>query len=163
MCPFATISCMFPVPILVLLCTGIQWTPCKESMLDLWAMYLHPVLILVIIWCAQQLVIPWSVTLVRKGLRYLHLLMDSTTSWLLDWKVLDWNVRGLNDKNKRLLVYNKIDESQCAVVCLQETKCEDFDHSFIRSFCPKRYDRFMFSPSVGASGGIIVLWNSSIF
>ena len=38
----------------------------------------------------------------------LAILMDSTTCWLLDWKVLDWNVRGLNDKNKRLLVYNKI-------------------------------------------------------
>ena len=89
--------------------------------------------------------------------------MDSTTSWLLDWKVLDWNVRGLNDKDKRLLVYNKIDESQCAIICLEETKCESFDHSFIRTFCPKRFDRFVFSPSVGASGGIIVLWNSAIF
>ena len=89
--------------------------------------------------------------------------MDSTPSWMMDWNVLDWNVRGLNDKNKRLLVYNKIDETQCAVICLQETKCEDFDHSFIRSFCPERYDRFVFSPSMGASGGIIVLWNSSIF
>ena len=89
--------------------------------------------------------------------------MDRTTSWLLDWKVLDWNVRGLNDKDKRLLVYNKIEESQCAIICLQETKRESFDHSFIRTFCPKRFDRFVFSPSVGASGGIIVLWNSAIF
>jgi exonuclease III len=89
--------------------------------------------------------------------------MDSTKQWLMDWLVLDWNVRGLNDKDKRLAVYNKIDESNCSVICLQETKCENFDHSFIRSFCPKRFDQFVFSPSVGASGGIIVLWNSSIF
>jgi hypothetical protein len=89
--------------------------------------------------------------------------MDSTKQWLMDWLVLDWNVRGLNDKDKRLAVYNKIDESNCSVICLQETKCENFDHSFIRSFCPKRFDQFAFSPSVGASGGIIVLWNSSIF
>ena len=87
--------------------------------------------------------------------------MDNTTYWMLDWKVLDWNVRGLKDK--RLLVYNKIDESQCTIICLQETKCETFDHSFIRTFCPKRFDRFVFSPSVGGSGGIIVLWNSSVF
>jgi hypothetical protein len=89
-------------------------------------------------------------------------LMDSSTMRLLDWKVLDWNVRGLNDKDKRLLVYNKIEESQCAIICLQETKRQDFDHSFIRSFCPKRFDRFVFSPSDGASGGLIVLWNSSV-
>jgi exonuclease III len=81
---------------------------------------------------------------------------------LLDWKVLDWNVRGLNDMDKRLLVYNKIEESQCAIICLQETKRQDFDHSFIRSFCPKRFDHFVFSPSDGASGGLIVLWNSSV-
>jgi exonuclease III len=74
--------------------------------------------------------------------------------------VLDWNVRGLNDR--RLAIYNKIDESNCYVICLHEKKCEKFDHSFIKSFCPKRFDQFAFSPSVGASGGIIVLWNSSI-
>jgi hypothetical protein len=90
-------------------------------------------------------------------------LMDSSTMRLLDWKVLDWNVRGLNDKDKRLLVYNKIEESQCAIICLQETKRQDFDHSFIRSFCPKRFDHFVFSPSDGAFGGLIVLWNSSVF
>jgi exonuclease III len=81
----------------------------------------------------------------------------------MNWVVLDWNVRGLNDKDKRLAVYNKIEESNCVVICLQETKCESFDHSFIRSFCPKRFDIFVFSPSIGASGGFIVLWNNSIF
>jgi hypothetical protein len=57
--------------------------------------------------------------------------------WLMDWLVLDWNVIGLNDRDKRLVVYNKIDESNCFVICLQETKCAIFDHSFIRSFYPK--------------------------
>jgi exonuclease III len=56
---------------------------------------------------------------------------------------------------KRLAVYNKIEESNCSVICLQETKCEIFDHSFIRSFCPKRFDIFVFVPSSGASGGIL--------
>ena len=89
--------------------------------------------------------------------------MNSYSTLNSDWKVLCWNVRGLNDKDKRLAIYNKIEESNCFVICLQETKCEDFDHSFIRSFCPKRFDQFAYVPSIGASGGIIVLWNSSIF
>jgi hypothetical protein len=89
--------------------------------------------------------------------------MDNTPNKLLDWLVLDWYIRGLNDKDKRIAVYNKIDEIRAAIVCLQETKCETFDHSFIRSFYPKRFDQFIFSPSVGASGGIIILWNSSVF
>src|SRR3954463_9304263 len=89
--------------------------------------------------------------------------MDNTSSSVLDWLVLDWNVRGLNDKDKRLAVFNKIEESGAAIVCLQETKCQDFDHSFIRSFCPRKFDQFIFSPLNGASGGLIVLWNSALF
>jgi hypothetical protein len=79
------------------------------------------------------------------------------------WKVLCWNVRGLNSEERQREVRSKIEESQCAVVCLQETKCDYFDHRFIRKFCPKRFDNFVYSPSVGASGGIIILWNSAIF
>jgi hypothetical protein len=34
---------------------------------------------------------------------------------------------------------------------------------FIRNFAPKQFDFFVFVPSIGASGEIIVLWNSSVF
>jgi exonuclease III len=79
------------------------------------------------------------------------------------WCVLDLNVRGLNFEERQLDVHAKIEESQCSVICLQETKMEFFDHRIIKKFCPKCFDNFVYSPSVGASGGIIVLWNSSIF
>ncbi|XP_073355017.1 uncharacterized protein [Aegilops tauschii subsp. strangulata] len=45
----------------------------------------------------------------------------------------------------------------------QETKRESFDLAFIKTFCPKRFDKFAFAPSMGASGGIITIWNSSLF
>lgn len=45
----------------------------------------------------------------------------------------------------------------------QETKCSSFDFRYIRSFCPKRFDSFAYSPSVGASGGILIVWNSAVF
>jgi hypothetical protein len=57
----------------------------------------------------------------------------------------------------------KIEESECSIVCLQETKCQHFDHRFICKFSPKHFDAFVYLPSVGASGGILVLWNSSVF
>ena len=44
--------------------------------------------------------------------------MDNTNLKFLDWLVLDLNVRGLKDKDKRIAVYNKIDESGAAIVCL---------------------------------------------
>ena len=46
---------------------------------------------------------------------------------------------------------------------MQETKCESFDLKFIRQFCPRRFDNFAFAPSHGASGGILVVWNSAFF
>ena len=80
-----------------------------------------------------------------------------------DWKVLCWNVRGLNSEARQLAVKQKIDESGCSVVCLQETKCMHIDHRFIRKFCPRRFDNFAYVPSVGASAGMVVIWNSSFF
>ena len=77
------------------------------------------------------------------------------------WNVLCWNVRGLNSENRQRVVRQKIDESHCAIACLHETKCTSFDSRAIKSFCPKRFDSFAFSPSLGASGGILVVWNSS--
>lgn len=58
---------------------------------------------------------------------------------------------------------DKIEESSCSVLCLQETKHEHFDISYIRKFAPRRFDKFDYIPSVGASGSILVTWNSAIF
>jgi exonuclease III len=79
------------------------------------------------------------------------------------WRILCWNVRGINADNRQRQVRSKIEEGECDIICLQETKCEQFDWRAIRKFCPKRFDCFACAPSVGASGGILVLWNSAIF
>lgn len=81
----------------------------------------------------------------------------------VSWNILCWNVHGLNSDPKCLALRNKIDESNCSIICLQETKKEQFDHSFIRKCCPRRFDKFEFVPSAGASGGIIIIWCSSQF
>jgi exonuclease III len=60
-------------------------------------------------------------------------------------------------KTDRERLEQKNYESDCHIICLQETKCEMFDWRFIGTFCPKRFDHFAFSPSVGASGGILVI------
>lgn len=57
----------------------------------------------------------------------------------------------------------KIIESNCDVISIQETKREFFDISYIRKFCPRVFDTFCFLPSVGASGGILMVWKSSMF
>ena len=42
-------------------------------------------------------------------------------------KMISWNVRGLNDSQKRLVVRNLLREWQCNAVCLQETKLAGVD------------------------------------
>lgn len=72
------------------------------------------------------------------------------------WKVLCWNIRGINAENKWESLRNKIAESNCDIISIQETKRSSFDISYIRNFYPKAFDAFCFLPSVGASGGILV-------
>jgi exonuclease III len=79
------------------------------------------------------------------------------------WKILNWKIRGINSEKKWLAIANKIDECGCDIVCIQETKREDFDIQFIRKFAPKKFNKFEFLPFIGASGGMIILWNGSLF
>lgn len=80
---------------------------------------------------------------------------------LRGWNVLCWNVRGLNSDDKQLALSNAIAISGCAIVCLQETKKTYL--AFIKSCGPKRFDKFVFVPSRGASGGILTIWNTLVF
>jgi len=79
------------------------------------------------------------------------------------WKILSWNVRGVNSATKWNSIRDKIIESKSEVVCLQETKREQFDLSYIRKFCPIDFDAFHCLPSVGASGGMLITWKSNAF
>ena len=79
------------------------------------------------------------------------------------WNLMSWNVRGLNSKEKWSEIRDKIIEANCDIICLQETKKEDFNLAFIRNFCPADFDKFEFLPSIGASGGIIIIWKGRLF
>jgi exonuclease III len=79
------------------------------------------------------------------------------------WKVLCWNIRGINAESKWESLRNKIVECNCDIVSIQEIKREVFDLSYIRNFCPGSFDDFCFLPSIGSSGGILVSWKSSSF
>jgi exonuclease III len=78
------------------------------------------------------------------------------------WKVLCWNIRGINSEKKWNDIRDRVVETSCDIICLQETKRASFDSNFLRQFCPP-FDSFEFNPSNGASGGSIVIWKSAIF
>lgn len=77
------------------------------------------------------------------------------------WNILCWNVRGLNAARKWDSVRNKVVEANCDV-CFQETKKDSFDPSFVRKILPANFDDYLFVPSVGVSGGLLVSWKSNL-
>jgi hypothetical protein len=79
------------------------------------------------------------------------------------WKVLYWNIRGINSVNKWSAIRSKIRETSCDIICLQETKREIFYQPYLKKLCPPDLDSFDFISSVGLSGGTIIIWKSSRF
>jgi exonuclease III len=77
-------------------------------------------------------------------------------------KILIWNVRGLNGAARQDAVRTLVDSAQVDVVCLQETKMVDVSRFLLLRMLGPAFDNFVFLPSVGASGGILVAWKNSI-
>ncbi|KAG2621111.1 hypothetical protein PVAP13_3NG170326, partial [Panicum virgatum] len=75
------------------------------------------------------------------------------------WKILCWNIRGLNSDKKWNSLRDKISEPGCDIICLQKTKKDSFDLQFIRNFCPAAFDAFEYLPSIGASEGTLAFAN----
>ena len=76
-------------------------------------------------------------------------------------RVLSWNVRGLNDSAKRDSLRNLLRDWNCDLVCLQETKLEDIELCDVRSIWGSRHVGFSVLRARGATGGVIVLWNTN--
>jgi exonuclease III len=74
-----------------------------------------------------------------------------------------WNVRGINSQCKWDALRDKINESTASMVCLQETKREHFHSSYLCKFCPRKLDKYAFQPSLGALGGLLIVWNGALF
>ena len=72
-------------------------------------------------------------------------------------KIVSWNVRGINASDKRGRIHQFLESTKADIVLLQETKLsqETFQKSLAK--WPRWYS--IHSPSMGASGGLSVLWN----
>jgi len=71
-------------------------------------------------------------------------------------KLLSWNVRGLNNRDKRVLLENVLRGWNCDLICLQETKLEDVELSDIRSIWGNQHVGFSVLKAIGPRGGVVV-------
>jgi len=79
------------------------------------------------------------------------------------FRFISWNVRGINDRDKRALLKNFLRNWNCDLICIQETKLEEVELADIRSIWGNQPVGFAVLKAIGTAGGILVLWNKNSF
>jgi exonuclease III len=77
-------------------------------------------------------------------------------------KILIWNVRGLNSSVRQDSVKELVISSQVDVICIQETKMQTVPRGSILSMLGADFTDYVFLPSIGASGGVLMAWKRHI-
>ena len=74
-------------------------------------------------------------------------------------KILSWNIRGSGSSCKRRAIKKTICNSSPDLVVLQEVKREVIDRAFVASIWRSRFKEWVLLPSIGMSGGILLVWD----
>ena len=77
-------------------------------------------------------------------------------------KMISWNVKGLNDPQKRLVVKNLLWEWKCDVVCLQETKIASMNRQLVCSLWSCPYVDWAVLEANWIVGGILLMWDTKV-
>jgi exonuclease III len=77
-------------------------------------------------------------------------------------KIISWNVRGMNEPEKRMKIRKRLREWKAYTMCLQETKMEIINIEVIRSVWGCTYVDWIYLGSTSASGGILLMWDRQV-
>ena len=73
-------------------------------------------------------------------------------------RILPWNVQGLNNPNKRVVVKNKLEEWKGDLLCLQETKIDKMEQYIVRSLCGSPSVDWVAAEAMHTVSGILLMW-----
>lgn len=73
-----------------------------------------------------------------------------------------WNPRGLNSLARRSVVSSLVRDHAASLVCLQECKIQLFTPQLVSETCGSACSEYVFSPSIGASDGLLLAWNPDV-
>ena len=76
-------------------------------------------------------------------------------------KIISWNVRGVNDLDKRKVIKNFLRRFRADLVCLQATKVQEMNSALVRSLGVGRRLNWKVLDADGSVGGILLLWDNS--
>ena len=74
-------------------------------------------------------------------------------------KIMSWNVRGVNDLDRRKITRNFIRYQRVDLVCLQETKIQEMTAVVARSLGVGRLFDWRALNAEGSAGGILLFWD----
>ena len=77
-------------------------------------------------------------------------------------QLLSWNVRGLNNPQKREVCKNLLKEWKCDIVCFQETKVFSIDVAFVRSLWGSPFIDWVVLDAVQTLGGVLLIWDKRV-
>lgn len=82
---------------------------------------------------------------------------------LMKVNIISWNVRGLNDARKRLLIKSLLHNWKADVFCFQETKLQGDIREIIKDLWSNRWVKYVQLEASGTRGGIILMWDSRLW
>ncbi len=77
-------------------------------------------------------------------------------------KIISWNVRGLNSKEKRAQIKNALKLWNWEIIYFQEMKMDHIGRVVIRSLWGNCFADWAYQESEGASGGILIMWDRRV-
>ena len=77
-------------------------------------------------------------------------------------KIISWNIRGANDRDKRKVIKALIRSQRADLVCLQETKIQDISRGIVHSLGVERFLGWGAMSARGAAGGVVVFWDNRV-
>jgi len=75
-------------------------------------------------------------------------------------KLLTWNVRGLNDQNKRIMVKSLMQKWKADVYCFQETKISKEVEAMAKQLWSCRWMKCGYLEAEGSCGGVLMMWDN---
>jgi exonuclease III len=74
--------------------------------------------------------------------------------------VLCWNIRGLGDSNKYVMVNDTIKEANASILYIQEIKLNEISFIKFNTIAPSRYTNYSTLPANGSRGNLTT-WSSA--
>ena len=81
----------------------------------------------------------------------------------MNLKIISWNVRGLNNPQKRDNVKNLLKEWKCDVVCFQETKLDRANSFVVKSLWGSPFFDWVALDVIHTVGGVLLIWDKRVY